>query len=689
MLDLKTLNNEQKQAVTSSDGPLIVLAGAGTGKTRVITFRIGYLLEKGISPESIVALTFTNKAAKEMKERVGHLCGSATAKRLQISTFHSFCLKKLRLYHERLGLPANFSVMTPSDGIDFVRKSIEDLSSYNVINAYDVLGWISQVKNKLVTPEDLLQNPAAAAVAKLPPNIFQDLYQQYETRLKINQAIDFDDCILKFYVLLKSQPDVRQKIHEQIRYLLIDEFQDTNLAQLETIKQTVNAQNNICVVGDDDQSIYSFRGVVGNIFDDFEKSFPEFKIIKLEQNYRSSDIILKAAGKIIKNNTTRKSKTLWSSFSSETSITLSSHHSDVDEARHVAKKCLALFGKGQSPRDIAILYRTNPQAKALELALREAQIQYKVFGGSSLFERKEVRDFLAYLKVCLDPENRLALLRTINFPNRGVGIKTLEKAVAAATSKKLSLFEIFEHNLCDLSSHTKREVDSFCEAIREMEKRHIVAAEDLVALGEDIISRFKLVMAYKDMKISHEAKQRKIEILRGLPKWIGDCYNEIKSSKQKVNVYDLLDKLTTDFDGGGDKEKDAGSFVSLMTIHSAKGLEFKNVFLCGLEEEVLPHKNSLSTDREIEEERRLFYVAITRAKEFLHISHANTRSSYLRNIMKKPSRFLEELPKETIKWHIEHEQAPADPQLVKQTNLQRLGDLKSRLKAGFGSSSGT
>jgi DNA helicase-2/ATP-dependent DNA helicase PcrA len=682
-MNLNFLNPEQRAAVTTIHGPVMILAGAGTGKTRVITYRIANLLNQGVPSHEIIALTFTNKAAREMKERISAMLNREITKNLTLSTFHSFCLRILRAYHSEADLYSHFSIISPSEGIDIVKKSLEYRSLHGAINAYDMLTTISLIKNKLLTPEMVnSSNIPEIAPVEANPEIIADVYQLYETHLKLSRAIDFDDCILKFYHLLNSNAEVKTELHERYRYFLVDEFQDTNHAQIEVLRQVVNASNNICVVGDDDQSIYGFRGVLGNIFEEFERYFPSSKIIKLEQNYRCTDIILKAAGSVIQNNLERKSKTLWSTNNSNQKINMSSHPTDLHEARHIAKKCLALLGKGLKPSDIAVLYRANNQTKSLEFALREVSLPYTVYGGSSIFQKKEVKDFLSYFKLSVIPSDRLSFLRIINTPHRGIGIKTLERIIHYADENKKSPFEVVGKNMIDLPKSSAAAIHEFCEKIIGFQHQPLASRQDMVTRGEEIIRAFKLIDEIRNSSASKEAKMRKTELLRKLPSWLGDSFDNMEKENKSVKPSDLLDHLLLDSDFQKNSEGKENNTISLMTIHSSKGLEFHSVFICGLEEETLPHKNSLESERDIEEERRLFYVALTRAKVQLYLSYANKRATHVRNIIREPSRFLDELPKHILEWEIASSE-DENPDERKKTTMSKLSMLKEKIQTGF------
>ena len=683
MIDLSTLNPPQFEAVTQIHGPMMIIAGAGTGKTRVITFRIAHMLSRGIAAPQIVALTFTNKAAKEMKERLLQLVGKA-AKGIFIGTFHSFCLRILREFPEQAGLDPRFSLVGTSDQIDLVRKSLEENKWQGLYRPEDLLTRIGSAKNALLLPHEIL-NSTHQTFHDKDPAVLARVYDYYERQLKLNRVIDFDDCIFKTALLLKSNFDICEKLQERWPYFLVDEFQDTNFAQLHLLERLAEKSTNICVVGDDDQSIYSWRGALVETLDRFESTFARTKLIKLEQNYRCSNVILHAANTVIRNNSGRKSKTLWSASKNEHPITLASHVDDVAEARWIALKCFTLMGQGVKPRDIGILYRANAQAKNLELALREHKVPYKVFGGSSFFERKEVKDFLCYFRLSVNQDDRLAFWRVVNTPARGLGLKTLEKIEEQAREHGVSPFEVLARNLVQLDYKTGESARQFVRTLRDLHQDPMSDVAELEQRGLRIIKDFGLEDDIRH-KTTHEgARRRKQEALKRLPAWIKQLAESQIEDRGQLQLLDLLDALSLSSDGAQDKNKGNDNQVSLMTIHASKGLEFPVVFVCGVEEDQLPHKNSAQSDMALAEERRLFYVAITRAKDKLHLTYARERFSQFKKQERKPSRFLEELPNRGIV--AEHDAAFSEQvaeEKKKEINMSRLSQLKASLKAGFG-----
>ncbi len=682
MVDFSQLNPEQYEAVTKVQGPVMIIAGAGTGKTRVITYRMAFMLQAGIAPSEIVAMTFTNKAAREMKERLIELVGR-NAKGISIGTFHSFCLKILREFAHEADLDPRFSLAGTSDQLDLVRKAMEERGWQGLYRPEDLLARIGSAKNALLRPQEILLVDPERFSDK-DPAVLAAVYDLYERQLKLNRVIDFDDCIFKTALLLRENPDLCLRLQQRWRYFLVDEFQDTNFAQLHVLELLAKTTRNICVVGDDDQSIYSWRGALVETLDRFEQIFPGTLLIKLEQNYRCSNVILNAANTVIRNNSGRKAKTLWSASQNQSPITLASHVDDVNEAKWIAQKCFTLLGQGFKPKDIGILYRANAQAKAVELALREIQIHYKVYGGSSFFERKEVKDFLCYFRLSVNTGDRLAFWRIINTPVRGIGLKTLEKIEESARKLDQSPFDVISKGLVELDTRAQKATKEFVHAIKQLHSSPLSDINDLESRGQRILKDFGLEDEIRN-KTTHEgARRRKVEALKRLPAWIKSLAERQIEDKGQLQLIDLLDALS--LSGESDKDKDRGNdnHVSLMTIHAAKGLEFPVVFVCGLEEDQLPHKNSIHSELGLAEERRLFYVALTRAKIKLHLTYARERFSQFKKISRKPSRFLDELPNKGLETEHDAElRSLLHEEQKKEINMSRLSKLKAELRSGF------
>ena len=682
MVDLAGLNPEQREAVTTIDGSLMILAGAGTGKTRVITFRIGHMIESGIPARNIVAMTFTNKAAKEMKERLIDLAGDA-AKTVKVGTFHSFCLYILRLFPEEAGIDKMFSLVGTADQIDLVRRGLDEKGWSGLYKADEMLARISKAKNAMLYPSEV----KVADSSKLDdedPMLLAEVYELYERQLQLNRVIDFDDCIFRVAKLLESRRDITERLQSDFTHFLVDEFQDTNFSQLYILELLATKHNNICVVGDDDQSIYSWRGAMIETLDRFEQIFPATKLVKLEQNYRCTNIILDAANSVIRNNSFRKDKTLWSQNKSDDYITISAKEDDGAEARWIAEKIFTLLGQGRKAKEMSILYRANNQSRALEIALRELSIPYKIFGGSSFFEKKEVKDFLAYFRLSINTNDRMSFWRVINTPSRGIGIKTLERIEEASKEYEISPFEVIEKRLVKLNKNAEAALEEFVDTIKKQSSYPIMTLDHLEKRGNEIIDGFGLVEDIRQKTKHDVSRRKKVEAIKKLPSWIKQVGEYQVEDKGHLNLIDLLDQLSMNDDNKGNSESQIENYVSLMTIHASKGLEFPCVFLCGLEEELLPHKNSLDSEANVSEERRLFYVAITRAKEKLFISLAKERYSNFKKADRKPSRFLAEMPDEGVvsdtdifagKFEQKEER--------REKNLKRFGSLKERLKTGF------
>lgn len=681
MLRIDDLNTEQREAVTHVHGPMMILAGAGTGKTRVITYRIAYMIGAGIAPEQIVALSFTNKAAREMTERVKHLVGERT-KRIWLGTFHSFCLHVLRLYPQEAGLAKGFGLVATSDQIDLVRKALDEKGWSGEYNSEKMHAQISTAKNFLLSPDDLRKGPIDTKVTD-DPIVLADVFEMYERQLKLNRVIDFDDCIYKCVKLLEGHPLVQAKLRHQFRYLMVDEYQDTNLAQLTILGLLASDTHDVCVVGDDDQSIYSWRGAMYEVLERFEEMFPGTKLVKLEQNYRCSNVILGAANAVIKNNAQRKDKTLWSASKETAPIELMPHEDEQAEANWIAQKCLTLFGQGMQHKDVGILYRANALARPLELALREARIPCKTYGGQSFFERKEVKDFMCYFRLIMDHEDRLALWRVINTPNRGIGLKTLEKIEEASHARALTPFMVMAADTpLGAGAKADQAVREFAGLISELRAMPLDTPEQVEALGNAIIKQCHLEQDIRERAEDGSARDRKIANLRSLPKWLATIAVDLVEEDGRVDQRRLLDIVSLDNDR---REKDEANqnHVSLMTIHAAKGLEFPAVFVVGLEEELIPHKNSMNDPKSVCEERRLFYVALTRAKHRLHLTYCIERNTAGQNrMLRAKTRFLKELPLDTYD-DMSSLQAQLKAKVSederRKTTVSRLGSLRANL----------
>jgi DNA helicase-2/ATP-dependent DNA helicase PcrA len=673
------LNDPQRMAVQTVNGPLLVLAGAGTGKTKLITCRIANLIRMGVHPERIVALTFTNKAAREMRERISHLIGNSQAKSLFVGTFHSYCLKLLKANPREFGLAERFSLVATGDQVDLVRRATEERGWQQLFNPKDALFRISKLKNSSVSSElqDELREIAGSGSSD-EDVMLHELREIYDRQLRINNAIDFDDCILKVVMSLATDTALRNRISGEIDFMLVDEFQDTNFLQLDLVRLLGKRTSNVCVVGDDDQSIYSWRGAVSRNIEMFERLFPGTVLVKLEQNYRCTMPILNAANSVIINNQFRKPKQLWSTKDSNQQIAVSSHSDEMSEANDVAKKIMSLRGQGQKYSDVAVLYRMNAMARGLEVALRNLDIPYRVYGGQSFFERKEVRDFLAYLRIAVQPDDRMSILRIINTPNRGIGLKTLEKVCAAADLTRKSIYSVLLDPPPEIGSSALKSIRSFVEVCQELGGEQAESLDALEALGHRIIKLSGLDREIRAKNSDQNSQDRKLRLLRSLPGWIANSAKSAGFGNSDKTLLNILDDMLLD-SAAEEEDAETRDEVSLMTIHSSKGLEFSSVFLVGAEDDILPHQNSVDEGK-VDEERRLFYVAITRAKELLEISHCAERSGGHEIKIKKPSRFLSEIDASTIAAPLTAEKIAEQKESRKSQTIQRLSDLKRSLK---------
>ena len=638
---LDDLNPVQRKAVLETEGPLLVFAGAGSGKTRVLTYRIAYLIqEKRVSPWNIFAVTFTNKAAGEMRERVEKLLGRS-ARGTWISTFHSACARILREHIERLGFKRNFVIYDDEDQERHLKAVMKEMElDPRIFHPRAVQSKIESLKNEGITPEQFRADPY---------NIFQKrvavMYQRYQEDLQRNNALDFGDLLTFVAVLFRRFPEVLKSYQDLCRYVLVDEFQDTNMIQYHLIQRIVEMHRNICVVGDDDQSIYRWRGAeVGNILN-FEKDFPHTKVITLEQNYRSTQTILEAANHVVRQNRSRKAKVLWTENSGGELVTLYVAGDEGDEARFVVRKILEqrppIGGTIAGLRDIAVFYRINAQSRALEEELVRHQIPYTIVGGLKFYERKEIKDVLAYLKLIANPSDGLSLKRIINLPPRGIGQKTIEKMEAYSKGKRIPLYEGMKRFLQE---------DSVPASVREKIEEFLQLVEDLrTDMTTQSLSGLTLILLNQTgylNRLKEEATEEAFARIENIDELI-NVMVEFEKEQGEASLEAFLDKvsLVTDVDLYENK----GDRVSLMTLHCAKGLEFPVVFVVGMEEGLLPHYRRGDEIEDLEEERRLCYVGITRAKERLFLSRSEKRSTFGVGRVNLPSRFLNELPMELIR----------------------------------------
>ena len=667
MIDyLAGLNEQQKEAVLHVDGPLMIVAGAGSGKTKVLTTRIAHLMALGIDAFNILALTFTNKAAREMKERVEKILGNSDARNLYIGTFHSVFARLLRAEAPRLGYPHNFTIYDTDDAKAVVKTVVNELNLDDKhYKANVVYNRISQAKNSLVGPaeyasdysiqqEDMRSNRPAIA----------QIYDAYVKRCFKNGAMDFDDLLLKFYELLKTSPEALHKYQYKFKYIMIDEYQDTNPAQYEIIKLLGAVHENVCVVGDDAQSIYSFRGATIQNILQFQKDYEDVKVVKLEQNYRSTQNILNVANEVIKNNKGQIPKNLWTDNDGGEKIRLVRTLTDNDEGKFVADTIQEQKLRNHYfNRDFAILYRTNAQSRAFEESLRRMGIPYTMYGGISFYQRKEIKDFLAYLRVILNPRDEESLKRIINFPARGIGKTSIDRAVLTANEEKISMWQVLERGAeFGFKGATLEAISNFVLMIRSFASMLMTKNAYEVAIHVGKQTSFVKEL-FNDKTTEGLARYENIqELLNSIKEWVDNQQNLSvidedgvlledgstgqAQSREGTTLGTYLQQITllTDAD-----EKDPNSdTVKLMTIHAAKGLEFSCVFAAGLEESLFPNNMSINTREELEEERRLFYVVITRAKHRLWITYANTRYRFGSLIQNEPSRFIEEIPEDYL-----------------------------------------
>ncbi len=642
---LEGLNEQQREAVLHIDGPLMIVAGAGSGKTKVLTTRIAHLMHKGIDAFNILALTFTNKAAAEMKERVEKILGNTEARNLYIGTFHSVFARILRAEANKLGYPNNFTIYDTDDAKSIIKSIVHDmnLDDKHYKPAY-IYNRISAAKNSLVDPVAYKSDyHIQQEDARSNRPLMGDIYDAYAKRCFKNGAMDFDDLLFKMYVLLVTFPEVLAKYQHRFQYILIDEYQDTNLAQYAIIKMLGAVHENICVVGDDAQSIYSFRGATVQNILQFQDDYEDVKIVKLEQNYRSTQAILNVANQVIGNNKNQIPKNLWTENLEGEKITLVRTMTDNDEGRFVADAI-----KEQQMRnhyrnnDFAILYRTNAQSRSFEESLRRMNIPYKLYGGVSFYQRKEIKDFLAYLRVIVNSQDEENIKRVINYPARGIGKTSIEKIMVVANQQDKTFWEVIEnpmlHGIKGAGGNSIENFVTMINSFRTMlEKQNAYDVAFAVGKHTGLVAEL-----YNDKSVEGLARYENVQELLNSIKEFTETPDEEGELRDKT-LGSYLQQITLLTDADQDKDEDADA-VKLMTIHAAKGLEFPCVFNVGLEENLFPSAMSLYDRNDLEEERRLFYVAITRAKERLWVTYANSRYRFGSLVQNEPSRFIEEIP---------------------------------------------
>ncbi|WP_222165755.1 ATP-dependent helicase [Edaphocola aurantiacus] len=647
---LSELNEQQRAAVTHIDGPLMIVAGAGSGKTKVLTTRIAHLLRNGVDAFNILALTFTNKAAAEMKERIEKILGNSEARNLYIGTFHSVFAKIMRAEAQKIGYPNNFTIYDADDAKSLLRSIISENNLDDKIYKPNViLSRISGAKNSLIGPAQYLREPAIAQEdARANRPLTGQIYAQYANRCFKNGAMDFDDLLFKMYELLKTQPEVLAKYQHKFKYVMIDEYQDTNTAQYKIVKMLAAVTENICVVGDDAQSIYSFRGATIQNILQFQNDYDDVKVIKLEQNYRSTQSILNVANKIIGNNKNQIPKNLWTDNEIGEKIKLVRTLTDNDEGRYVADAIAEhKLRYHYSNKDFAILYRTNAQSRSFEESLRRMNIPYRIFGGLSFYQRKEIKDFIAYLRVTANPRDEEAIKRIINYPVRGIGKTSLEKMVIAANESGKPLWEVIQAPTAyGLKGASAAAVETFVTLVKSaqtMLKTHN-AYDVAFAVGKHSGLVKEL---YADKTVEGLQRYENVQELLNSIKEYTETPNADGELEEDKSLGTYLQNITllTDADKENDEDQDV---VKLMTIHAAKGLEFPCTFAVGLEENLFPSAMSLYAREDLEEERRLFYVVVTRAKARLWITFANSRYRFGQLVQNDPSRFIDEIPQEYI-----------------------------------------
>jgi len=638
---LQGLNKEQQQAVKHTDGPLLIMAGAGSGKTRVLTHRIAYLLdEKEVSPRNVLAITFTNKAAREMRQRVHKLVGKGSDQ-IWVSTFHSMCVRILRRDIDRIGYNQSFTILDSSDQLSVIKQVLRNLNiDPKKFDPRAMLGQISAAKNELMTPEEYNNK-----VGNFYERQVGQIYEGYQKMLQKNQSLDFDDLIMQTIHLFKRVPEVLEYYQRRFQYIHVDEYQDTNHAQYFLVKQLANRFQNLCVVGDSDQSIYRWRGAdIANILS-FEKDYPAARTVFLEQNYRSTKSILAAANKVIERNTGRKPKNLWTENTDGKNIAYFQGATEQEEALFVTEKIQQLTREeGFSANDIAILYRTNAQSRAIEDTLMKSTIAYQMVGGTKFYERKEIKDMVAYLRLITNPDDDLSFERVVNEPKRGIGKTSVDRLRAYATEHDISFYQAVKE--VDFIGVTKRAAIALAEfgtLIRTLtQQQEFLTATDMV---EAVLERTGYEeMLKKEQTIESQSRLENLEEFMTVTKDF-----EATSEEDKTLVAFLTDlALIADIDSVDEEEAENEPKITLMTLHAAKGLEFPAVFLIGMEENVFPHSRSMMDDEEMEEERRLAYVGITRAERELYLTHAKMRTLYGRTNMNPVSRFIHEIPEDLI-----------------------------------------
>ena len=651
-MNLDELNDKQREAVLYNEGPLLIIAGAGAGKTKTLTTKIAFLIEeKEVSPYNILAITFTNKAAKEMKDRIFMQIGNV-AKKIQVSTFHSFGLKLLRENYNILGYDKNFVIMDSDDSLTVVKKIIKDMGyDPKIYNPRAIRNKISSCKNEMMSPKDY-ERLAVSDYEK----VVKEVYEKYNTKLQRNNSVDFDDLLLLPIELFKKNPDILAKYQDLYKYILIDEYQDTNEAQYILTKLLSEKNRLITCVGDDSQSIYSFRGANYKNILNFEKDYKDAKTILLEQNYRSTSTILDAANQVIKNNKMRKDKNLWTSRGIGEKIKYYRAYNERDEAQYVIRKIKELINRNIEYKDIAILYRTNAQSRVLEEEMLKENMPYRVIGSFYFYSRKEIKDLIAYLRLIHNSKDNVSLLRVINTPKRGIGLKTIENLTTKADLEGISIYEA-------ISSGKELEFKNLIERLKEVSE-NLTLTElidkvlDASGIRQDLES---------EKSLEAEVRLENLEEFKSITK-------SFEEREGLISLEDFLLEISLISDV--EEYKDDPNRISLMTVHSVKGLEFDHVFVVGMEEGIFPHMNSLMENSEVEEERRLCYVAITRAKEELHLVNARRRTLFGNEQINPVSRFIGEINKELIETNVKEDELPKKQEKIKVGEMFREEEVE-------------
>ncbi|MEN9304518.1 MAG: hypothetical protein RL264_2947 [Bacteroidota bacterium] len=644
---LDELNDSQRAAVENIFGPTMVIAGAGSGKTRVLTYRIAHMIDQGVDPFHILALTFTNKAAREMTERISKIIGGTEARNISMGTFHSVFSRILRINADRIGYPTNFTIYDTSDSKSLMKAIIKELNlDDKVYKASNVLGRISNAKNNLVSPEMYCQDKEIQMEdrdARRPE--MGRLYTTYVNRCQKAGAMDFDDLLYFTNVLLQKFPDVLHYYQQKFRFILVDEYQDTNYAQYSLVKLLAAAWQNICVVGDDAQSIYSFRGAnIENILN-FRKDYPDFKLFKLEQNYRSTKTIVEAANYVIQKNKEQIFKKVWTDNSQGNKIAVVRNLNDSEEGQTVTNRIFDLIhsGEASSYNDIAVLYRTNKQSRAFEENLRRRNIPYKIYGALSFYQRKEIKDVLAYFRMAINPHDEEALKRVINYPKRSIGPTTVQNIIIAASQYNVSMWDVITNANqypFQCNAGTRQKIDEFATLIKsftaEIDKKNAFTLADVIIKSSGI---------YGELKGDKDKGPEEVERFQNIDELLNGIRDFVKNKEEDEPkmLTDFMSEIALVTDADTNKEENP-NHVSMMTIHASKGLEFQHVFIVGLEENLFPSQMSIMDRDDLEEERRLFYVAITRAMKSCTLTYATSRFTMGKIVRSEPSRFLDEIP---------------------------------------------